>query len=374
MLSKEDAVYRKWSKFKQSLPTFSLGTAIFLTCYTVLFFELFLQLFSPVVLTPRYVVDGGYGVRGNWPGAKYSHYSREFGRIEFSINQQGARSDNDFSLDKPSGVFRIVAFGDSFTAGFGARFEETYLEQMKDRLIDLTSRDVEVINFGVSGHGTAEELVALQALGLRFEPDVVLFQWHHTDLQDNIRSQLFGVDESGLRRLNDSYLPAVGIRERLFRNSLYRFVAEHSMSYTWVRNKAAQVTKRSLFRARSERVNVQSDNNSERPHERRKSGTLGQQELAIALLKEARRVSELSGAEFQVLDVPYRPERGIFESTFPKNSGLEEFIYSPISEFDSHSGEVLYWERSAGHFSRLGNKIVGQGLATAIARSLNTFE
>jgi len=248
--SKPVVAHEKLRVFRQSLPKFSPGVLVFLVCYTLIFFETFLQIFSPVVLTPRYVVDSGYGVRGNWPGASYTHYSREFGRIKFKINSKGARADREFSYSKPPGTVRVVAFGDSFTVGFGAQSEETYLEQMRGVLRELIGRNVEVINLGVSGHGTAEELIALQTQGLKFEPDVVLFQWHHTDLQDNIRSQLFGFGESGIERKNETYLPAVDVREKIYGSRFYRFIAGHSMFYSWARNKAAKFTKKNLFEAR----------------------------------------------------------------------------------------------------------------------------
>ena len=41
-------------------------------------------------------------------------------------------------------------------------------------------------------------------------------------------------------------------------------------------------------------------------------------------------------------------------------------VVNPISLFEQHKGELLYWERSHGHFTPLGCRIVGRELARVI--------
>ena len=336
--------------------------------YTLLFSELYVRVFDPVILTPRYVVDSGYGVRGNWPGMTYSHYSAEYGDIPFSINSKGLRADSDIPYDKPNDTLRIMAFGDSFTIGYGATEDQTYLARMGAAVQDSTDCRVETINMGVSGFGNAEGLVALEREGYRYAPDVVVFQWHRTDLKDNLRARLFRLADGQLEEENEDYLPLVGVRERLFSNSLYRALAANSMAYTWVRNSLARVTKKSLWRSGMQAADTFDEAEvAEAIGQNYSAGTLIEQRLAIAILQRAQRFAESLGAQFMILDVPVRVDRSTFRSTFPRRSGLTDVLYSPIDDFSARNGEILYWEHSAGHFSTLGNQVVGAALAERVA-------
>lgn len=53
-----------------------------------------------------------------------------------------------------NGGLKIIAIGDSLTAGYGLRLDESYPKQLEKKLI-LGGYDVEVINAGVSGETTA---------------------------------------------------------------------------------------------------------------------------------------------------------------------------------------------------------------------------
>lgn len=322
-----------------------------------------MRVFDPVVMLPRYVVDSGYGIRGNWPNTRYTHYSQEYGTIEFKVNSKGLRSDREIPYEKPPNTLRVLGFGDSFTMGFGAQQEQTFLSRMEKHLRSRTHCNVEVLNMGVSGFGNAEALVALNREGLKYEPDVVVFQWHRTDLQDNMRSRLFRLTDNQLVVDQETYLPLVGVREKLFSNPVYRFVAANSMAYTWFRNAAARMTKKSLWRSGIQQAELIDETV---PRDQSTPGTLLEQRLAVAILTEARDVVERNNAQFLLLDVPERIRRTKFRSTFPKASVLEPLIYRPLEDFARHHSEPMYWENSAGHFSTLGNDVVGEGLADRV--------
>ena len=49
------------------------------------------------------------------------------------INSDGFR-DKNYSIEKPNGVFRIVAIGDSLTFGFGVESEESYPKVLEKNL------------------------------------------------------------------------------------------------------------------------------------------------------------------------------------------------------------------------------------------------
>jgi hypothetical protein len=67
--------------------------------------------------------------------------------------------------------------GDSYAEGFQVDLEQTYWRIAQRKLAEnfpLQMKRPEFINFGVSGYGTAQELVALREYGWTFQPDIVL--------------------------------------------------------------------------------------------------------------------------------------------------------------------------------------------------------
>ena len=62
--------------------------------------------------------------------------------------------------DRAAGPIRIVAFGDSLTAGFGLRPGEAFPDVLQRALVQR-GRNVEVVNAGVSGDTTAAGLARL---------------------------------------------------------------------------------------------------------------------------------------------------------------------------------------------------------------------
>jgi len=107
-------------------------------------------------------------------------------RVEFdtriSIDRQGLRGPE--IGPKAPGTFRVLALGDSFTFGVGAREDETYPARLQ---AILRSRGVraEVLNAGVPGFGVPDEVAWFQRWGWTLEPDViVLAVFVANDLQD----------------------------------------------------------------------------------------------------------------------------------------------------------------------------------------------
>jgi lysophospholipase L1-like esterase len=85
-----------------------------------------------------------------------------------STNSHGWR-DREHSYEKAPGVRRVVAIGDSFT--FGTDVDDG--ERFSD-LLDHRFNHVEVINLGVAGYGTDQELRLLETVGFRYQPDIVI--------------------------------------------------------------------------------------------------------------------------------------------------------------------------------------------------------
>ena len=233
-------------RFARALRRALLAAALVL--YTLLFAEGFVRVFDPQPLMPRYITGTPWGVRGNIPNARYWHHTAEVD-VEYRINSEGLRADRDYPKRKSPGTCRIGIFGDSFLFGLEVDLRDSFADRLERRLREL-GFPVEVLNFSVGGFGTAEMLQTYEQFGRKFDLDVVLFSWDTSDLTDNVRSDLYRLKNGKLERANREYLPAVNIQDMLMRHRLYRFVADHSQLYTFVRDRLSLLLK---MRLQSER-------------------------------------------------------------------------------------------------------------------------
>jgi GDSL-like Lipase/Acylhydrolase family len=135
-----------------------------------------------------YLVDAhrGYALRPGMEGW-YRKETKAFVRI----NGDGLR-DREHSIAKPPNTLRIAVLGDSYTEAFQVAFESSFCAMLEKKLREcaaLSGRNVEVINFGVSGYGTAQELITLRENVWRYSPDVVLLAvTTNNDISDNVRA------------------------------------------------------------------------------------------------------------------------------------------------------------------------------------------
>jgi len=85
------------------------------------------------------------------PPNTLSNYQAQEFDYEIRTNSLGFR-DIEHPLSKPPGELRIMAIGDSFTEGMGAKFEQTWLNQLGRTLnAEHTGNRFRVICGGVAG-------------------------------------------------------------------------------------------------------------------------------------------------------------------------------------------------------------------------------
>src|SRR5215218_7606776 len=153
----------------------------------LLIFEVLLRVVGytyPVFYQPDEV--RGYSL---WPGAE-GRYRRE-GAAHVTINSDGLR-DREHTKSKPANTLRIAVVGDSYAEAFQVEREQAFWSVLERKLREcpaLAGREVEVINFGVSGYGTAQELLTLREKVWSYAPDVVLLAvTTNNDVLDNSRA------------------------------------------------------------------------------------------------------------------------------------------------------------------------------------------
>lgn len=108
------------------------------------------------------------GVSGEWKG--------EGGSV-VQVNSEGFR-DREHTKIKPPNTLRVAVLGDSFTEAVHIPIEQTFWSKLERKLGNCEAvkgrKNVEVINFGVQGYGTAQELIMLRKKVWDYNPDIVV--------------------------------------------------------------------------------------------------------------------------------------------------------------------------------------------------------
>jgi len=155
-------------------------------CIALVFGELSLRLidFSYPVF---YTYDDTVGVALR-PGAE--GWNRSEGEAYVRISGDGLR-DRDHPKKKPANTVRVAILGDSMAEALQVPLEKTFwsvAERGAKECNAPAGRDVEVINFGVAGYGTAQELLTLRRRVSEYAPDLVVLAFYAgNDVRNNSR-------------------------------------------------------------------------------------------------------------------------------------------------------------------------------------------
>jgi hypothetical protein len=107
------------------------------------------------------------------------------------FNRFGFRGP-DWPQQPPPGSFRVAVLGDSFVDSSNLPDKKALTRVIEKHLAAcaaLARRHVEVLNFGVSGYGTDQELLLLQQRLWAFEPNAVLLAFYAgNDVPNNCRA------------------------------------------------------------------------------------------------------------------------------------------------------------------------------------------
>jgi lysophospholipase L1-like esterase len=101
----------------------------------------------------------------------------------FVPNRCGANSkgfmDDDHPYENSGDTYRIVIIGDSVAQGQGVPRDRAFGKLLEQRLNSHDpDRPVESINLARTGYSTSQEILVLEAEGLRYQPDLVI--WSYT--------------------------------------------------------------------------------------------------------------------------------------------------------------------------------------------------
>jgi lysophospholipase L1-like esterase len=130
------------------------------------------------------------------PNAR-KRFTNELGETaEVRYNEHGHRGPS-YPLAREQGKPRILVLGDSFTGGTQVGDDELFTA-----LLERFNPGWQVLNAGVAGYGTLQQLLYLQTSGLKHQPDLVLLMAFENDLTDNCSPAYPGIGPRPYARLS----------------------------------------------------------------------------------------------------------------------------------------------------------------------------
>jgi len=143
--------------------------------------EIAVRVFSPAPRNP-FVFDSviGYKYQAN-SEVSFFVQGKE---VKNKVNSLGFLDDNH-SFEKNAETYRIVFIGDSFLAAINVLRQNTFPKLLEKRLSEISEREIEVINLGLGGFGTAHEYLTLKEYGIKLNPDLTILAFTNNDVIDN---------------------------------------------------------------------------------------------------------------------------------------------------------------------------------------------
>lgn len=270
-------------------------------------------------LFPRFTAAADYGpvtLRRLVPETVFKH-TYAGSEWEFRTNAQGFRDDENYPKEKPAGEFRVLVLGDSHTEGYEARQDKIFAEVLEKRL-RAHGIKAKILNTGISGLGTAEELLFLKYEGMKYHPDAVILAFYENDFEDNLKSGLFTFKEGELIRQADRHVPGTRVFRIMNAVPGVSWLSQNSYFFSLALNTAWETAKAALRKnARSRAVTHYAV--------RRKEIDQYERDLTLALLRQIKEITSSAGIPFVVIEIPAHDpgaERGWFPS-FPPDMAAE---------------------------------------------------
>jgi len=323
-----------------------------------------------IVLYPRFHAEARYGpfkIRRLRPSTTFQHQSID-GRWAFQINKQGFRDDHDYEYAKRPGCLRVLCLGDSHTEGFECTQTNTYAKVL-ERCGKSRGRDVEVLNAAFSGAGTAEELVLLENEGIRYHPDYVVVGFFANDPDDNVKSDLFRLQDGRLITNKFVHLPGVRLLEPLNDFALTRWLSQHSFAYSLVLNRVWDAMKARLSWERAQAI---PNEYAVAPVSADQRIRQYQTQLTSALFERMHAFCRSHGIRLFVVDIPQRESERVFGSSFSPAlaatmaTNCDLVLWSTNLFADRQNKEPLFVPHGQWHIAEPTHARIGMELARAI--------
>ena len=301
------------------------------------------------------------------PGAK--GWYRKEGEQYIKINRDGMRGPV-FAKTKPPNTLRIAVLGDSMTEGSQVAVKNIFSSILENDLKKCNlfgEKKVEVINFGVSDYGTAQELIVLREKVWPYDPDFVLLAIF---TQNDISNNSAALEKQKMR----PFFTYQG--DELLLDNSFRYLKEFKIKTSWAwrgllfisqYSRTIQLLNKTRHRLmgnekRFIRLNVQMDQLGISVYFNPKNKEWNEAwKITESLIIKMRDETKQRGAKFMIAtlsnDIQVHPDLQV-QQDFIKENGLNDLFYpeSRIEEFATKNkiSNVILAPKLAEHAQRNG--------------------
>jgi lysophospholipase L1-like esterase len=280
----------------------------------------------------KYVSELGWVHRPN-------QHATTVGQKAVRINSLGLRGP-DVVAAKAPGIFRVLLLGDSFTFGYGVDDDSTYGVQL-ERLFRARGAEcdqIQVLNGGVNGYNTSQEISFLRRVGLTLEPDLVVLGFTPNDIMTQTEAK--------------AMLQWPLLKEWLARSALYQFVAPRLKAILFRRAGRAYEDTLALFVHDDSLLNSRAEILRTELAEVRQLGTRYNFQSVVVVFPFAGQAYALQPGDW--------PPRVIREATSQNQLPLLDLL--PAFHDAVHHGEAAFLDEPTQHPNGYGHQIAAANL------------
>jgi hypothetical protein len=339
----------------------NLSLIIISTLFTLFLSEITLRLMGlkPMYVSPERDQFWKYDSLLGWahkPGQEGTFETPQFHTF-VRINENGLR-DSPHSYERQNDMERILVLGDSFAWGYGVEESERFSQLLEQSL------DVEVINAGVSGYSTDQELLWYQSEGIKYETDLVILVLAGNDVGDNDRELVSTIYYKPRFVMEDGQLVPIGYpvpKTSPQGRFIYSLSQRSALAYFLVQRYFDLLSLYSKLKANSDHASSQvSGISTERDDFK----------LTIALIDEIRNIAQSRKAKFMIVATDRwwdSPSGGTYKD-FINTLQTEGFLVLDVESMPGFDPGVMLIPKD-GHWNQAGHKFVAEKINALIESS-----
>ena len=312
--------------------------------------------FNPMYVSPERDRFWKYDSLLGWahqPGQEGIFETPQF-RTVVRINENGLR-DREHLYERQNNIERILVLGDSFAWGYGVEESERFSQLLEEEL------GVEVINAGVSGYSTDQELLWYRNEGIKYETDLVILVLAGNDVGDNDLQLVnhiyykpkFVIEEGQLVPIGYP-VPKTSPQGRF----IYSLSQRSALAYFLVQRYFDLLSLYGKIKANLDHANspVSGINAEREPFK-----------LTIALIGEMRNIAESRKAKFMIVttDRWWNHPSGETYKDFVTTMSSEGFLVLDVESMPGFDPEEMLIPND-GHWNQSGHEFVAEKIAALI--------
>ena len=336
----------------------NLSLIIISTLFALILSETALRLMglNPMYVSPERDRFWKYDPLLGWahqPGQEGIFETPQF-RTVVRINENGLR-DREHSYERQNDIERILVLGDSFAWGYGVEESERFSQRLEDKL------RAEVINAGVSGYSTDQELLWYRNEGIKYETDLVIVVLAGNDVGDNDQLLVNTIYYKPKFVIEEDQLVPIGYpvsKTSPQGRFIYSLSQRSALAYFLVQRYFDLLSLYSKSKVDSDHANPQvSDLTAEREPFK----------LTIALLDEIRNIAESRKAKFMIVttDRWWNHPSGETYKDFVTTMRSEGFLVLDVESMPGFDPEEMLIPND-GHWNQSGHEFVAEKIAGLI--------